>query len=271
MSLCKSEEEFTFSSAGVNSGTHPDLLLCLLQCQVLDTHQRPVCLHPEERKKQKTSKMTGLPPCTQIPTKDIRSDYKATGKRANKYETLQGPVWKVSITWTILRFGKCSVTLPPPTYIMTLLWGSRDGAVPLSARESAQGVWLIPNPPTWRPGLSLPIGMLAGDHFVLLQRSLKITVGQSGVNVTLNSSSQIYLILLLKIIMCDSEGRNIRETSGEILKALGYVLSSMTCLNYHSIFCTGKPVYIWWEQDALLNLHLKTEKDTDPVSAGIGP
>lgn len=83
MSLCNSEEAFTFSSAGVNSGAHPDLLLCLLGCQVLDTHQRPVCLNPGERERvslrEKTSKTTGLPPCTQIPTKTFTQITKTPG------------------------------------------------------------------------------------------------------------------------------------------------------------------------------------------------
>lgn len=93
MSLCNSEEAvFTFSSAGVNSGTHPDLLLCLLGCQVLDTHQRPVCLHPGERERERESQREDIkdgrpPPLYTDLHKDIHSDYKATGRRANKYET----------------------------------------------------------------------------------------------------------------------------------------------------------------------------------------
>jgi hypothetical protein len=42
-------ENLTFSSAGVNPGTHPDQLVSLLRCQLLDTHQHPVWLTRQKR------------------------------------------------------------------------------------------------------------------------------------------------------------------------------------------------------------------------------
>lgn len=118
----------------------------------------------------------------------------------------------MTITWRILRFDRPSVTLPPLTHIMTLLWGSGDGAVPLSPSESAQGVWLIQNPPTWKLSLSLPESNAGGRRLCSVAAELKNSQPDSWEQCHPNFSSEIYLILLFKTIMCDSEGRNIRES-----------------------------------------------------------